>query len=169
MDSFAVSVSSGITISEMHVKHAFLIAAFFGFFQGVMPLIGWFAGSGIKSFISDWDHWAAFAVLLILGLKMIYDAYCKKDSEDEKEYDSLNIYLLFCLALATSIDALAVGFTLSFIDVGIILPVIIIAVVTFLMSFAGTYIGSIFGHLFEKKIEVLAGLMLIGIGIKILL
>ena len=151
----------------MKIRHAFLIASFFGVFQGLMPLIGWYAGQGIKVFIASWDHWIAFFLLLAVGIKMIYEA-CRIQ-RNEKRYDPLNIYVLFFLSIATSIDALAIGLTLSFVDLSIILPVLIIGVVTFVMSFFGTYVGAVFGHLLEKKVEIIAGLLLIGIGVKILI
>lgn len=166
MDAFAVSISSGIAISRMRVRHAFLIASFFGVFQGVMPFIGWHAGQGVKVYVATWDHWIAFFLLLVVGVRMIHEA-CRTQG-NEKRFDPLNIYVLFILAIATSIDALAVGLTLSFSDVSILLPVIIIGVVTFIMSFIGTYVGAVFGHLLEAKVEIAAGLLLIAIGVKIL-
>ena len=167
MDAFAVSISSGIAISRVRIRHALLIASFFGLFQGLMPFAGWHAGQGLKHVIADWDHWIAFLLLLAVGMKMIYDASQTRGSE--KKFDPLNIGTLFVLALATSIDALAVGIALSFAAVGIIRSVIAIGAVTFIMSFFGTYIGAMFGHLLEEKIEIAAGILLIGIGFKILL
>ncbi|MBN1516972.1 manganese efflux pump [Candidatus Sumerlaeota bacterium] len=166
MDAFAVSISSGIAITKLHVRHAMLIACCFGSFQGLMPLIGWGAGQGIKVYIACCDHWIAFILLFIVGARMIYDA-CREQDE-EKSFDPLNKYVLFVLSIATSIDALAVGLTLSFINVSIMLPALIIGVVTFVMSFAGAYIGAMFGHLLEKRVEIAGGLLLIGIGVKIL-
>ncbi|HNQ79323.1 MAG TPA: manganese efflux pump MntP family protein [Acidobacteriota bacterium] len=166
MDAFAVSISSGIVIGKMRVRHALLIASFFGVFQAVMPFLGWEAGRGLRRILMNYDHWAAFILLLAVGVKMIWDSL-KKDA-DEKPFDPLNIYVLFILAIATSIDALAVGIALSFAGVNIVLPVIIIGCVTFAMSFAGTYVGSIFGHMLESKVEMAAGILLIGIGVKIL-
>lgn len=166
MDAFAVSISSGIIIGKTRVRHALLIASFFGTFQAVMPFLGWEAGRSLRRIIMDYDHWAAFILLLAVGLKMIRDSL-RKDG-DEKKFDPLNIYVLFVLAIATSIDALAVGIALSFAGVNIVLPVIVIGAVTFVMSFIGTYVGSIFGHMLESKVEMIAGILLIGIGVKIL-
>ena len=166
MDAFAVSISSGITISRMRIGYALLIASFFGVFQGVMPLMGWRAGQGIKVFIAGWDHWSAFFLLLAVSVRMIYQACRVQDNK--KRFDPLNVYVLFLLSIATSIDALAVGMTLSFVDISIVLPVLIIGVVTFVMSFIGTYIGAMFGHFLEKKVEIAAGLLLASIGVKIL-
>lgn len=167
MDAFAVSISCGITIGRMRLRHALLIASFFGGFQGVMPFIGWHAGRGIRRVVADWDHWIAFSLLVAVGIKMIHDA--SRAHDDERRSDPLNIYVLFVLSIATSIDALAVGFSFSFVDVAIVLPALVIGLITFSMSLVGTYIGSAFGHLFESKIEIVAGLMLIGIGIEIVL
>ena len=167
MDAFAVSISSGIAIERMHIRHAFLIATFFGIFQGVMPFIGWHTGQGLKQILEAWDHWIAFALLVGVGAKMIYDA-CRIHVE-ERCFDPLNIYVLFLLSTATSIDALAVGFSLSLVDVAILVPVLVIGAVTFFMSFLGTYVGAAFGHILETKMEIAAGLLLIGIGVKILL
>lgn len=167
MDAFAVSVSSGIAIVRMKVRHALLIASFFGIFQAVMPFIGWQAGRGLRRIISDYDHWVAFILLTAVGTKMISDSLRNKG--DDRQFDPLNMYVLFLLSIATSIDALAVGIALSFAGVNIMLPIIVIGAVTFFMSFAGTYIGAIFGHLIESRVEMAAGLILIGIGVKILL
>ena len=167
MDAFAVSITSGITIKQMRVRHAMLIAAFFGVFQAVMPFLGWLAGNYVKDSISSFDHWIAFLLLAFVGGKMIYTSY--RDSNDEGVKDPLNIGVLFLLSIATSIDALVIGVTLSFIDLSIIFPIIVIGIVTFILSFFGTYIGNIFGHLFERKFELIGGVVLIGIGIKIVL
>jgi len=132
-----------------------------------MPVIGWLAGLSVREFISAVDHWVAFALLFMVGGKMIYEATFMEKDDDKK--DPLNISVLLILSIATSIDALAVGFTLSFINVEIVTPAIIIGIITFVFSFAGVYIGDRFGHFMEKKIEVLGGVVLIGIGVKILL
>ena len=165
-DAFAVSVSSGISIKKMHIRHAMLIATFFGVFQAVMPLIGWLAGHSARTYVQTFDHWIAFGLLAFIGGKMIHESF--KPDNNEESRDPLNVYILFTLAIATSMDALAVGLTLSFLEVSILFPVIVIGLVTFVTSFAGTYIGDMFGHLFEKKIEAVGGLILIGIGVKIL-
>ena len=166
-DAFAVSISSGITIHKMRIRHAMLIASFFGVFQAAMPLIGWMAGHAARSFVVSWDHWIAFGLLVLVGGKMIREAL---KAEGKKEtFDPLNVYVLFVLAIATSIDALAVGVTLSFQEITIVRPILVIGAITFATSFAGTYIGDIVGHLFENKLKIVAGLVLIGIGAKILL
>jgi len=166
MDAFAVAVSSGIAARQVKVIDALKIALFFGGFQAIMPTIGWLAGIGLRSFISGFDHWLAFGLLTIIGLHMIYESTRKE--RGEKRIDPTNIAVLFVLAVATSIDALAVGLSLSLLKISIIMPVIIIGGVTFALSLAGVFVGNKLGHFFEKKIEVLGGLILIAIGIRIL-
>ena len=147
MDCFAVSVASGIAIKQLRLRHALQIALFFGFFQAAMPVIGWLAGSTLTQLISGFDHWIAFALLAFIGGKMIYES---RKLEEEKTFDPLNLYVLIVLSFATSIDALAVGLSLSFLKVAIIVPSIIIGSVTFVISLAGLYIGEKFGHFFES-------------------
>jgi manganese efflux pump family protein len=167
-DSFAVSVSSGAIIEKLRLRHAMRIALFFGFFQGLMPWIGWRIGLFASGFIRSFDHWLAFGILCFIGGKMVYGSRRLK-GEVEEAANPLNLYVLFSLAIATSIDALAVGITFSFLNIAIIEPVLIIGIVTFVFSFAGTYIGEYFGHIFEDKIELAGGLILIAIGCKILI
>ncbi|MBE0461507.1 MAG: manganese efflux pump [Candidatus Aminicenantes bacterium] len=167
MDAFAVSITSGLTIKHLRINNALKIAIFFGSFQAIMPLIGWSAGLGFRDFISGVDHWVTFGLLSIVGCKMIYES--SKMGSNEKKIDPLNVYVLFILSIATSIDALAVGLSLSFLNVPIALPAIIIGVVAFLLSLVGVYIGNRIGHFFERKIEIIGGVILIGIGVKILI
>ena len=167
MDAFAVSVSSGVVIKRMHVRHALLIAGFFGFFQGLMPFVGWHVGHMAGPFVAAVEHWVVFALLVAIGLKMIWEAV--KLEEVERSFDPLNLYVLFLLSLATSLDALAVGVSLSLLDVAIARPVVLIGAVTFVMSFAGAYVGKVFGHLLERKMEIVGGLVLIAVGVKVLL
>jgi putative Mn2+ efflux pump MntP len=167
MDAFAVSITSGLMIKHLRINNALKIAIFFGSFQAIMPLIGWSAGLSFRCFISGVDHWIVFGLLSIIGCKMIYES--SKMGSNEKKIDPLNLYVLFILSIATSIDSLAVGLSLSFLNVPIALPAIIIGVVTFLLSLLGVYLGNRIGHFFERKIELIGGLILIGIGIKILI
>ena len=166
MDAFAVSITSGITIKTLRINHAVKIAVFFGLFQAVMPVIGWLAGISLKDLISGVDHWIAFGLLSLIGCKMIYES--TKIASNKKEINPLNVYVLLILSVATSIDALAIGVSFAFLKIAIITPVIIIGIVTFLLSFLGVFVGNRFGHLFESKFELAGGLILIGIGIKIL-
>ncbi len=167
MDAFAVSIASGLAIKNLRLRHALLIATFFGAFQGIMPLIGWVAGFSFRDYIAAVDHWIAFVLLSIIGIKMIAEAFKLEESENQR--DPLNVHVLFILAIATSIDALAVGLSFACLNVTIIGPALIISIVTFCLSILGVMIGEKFGHLFEKRIEVLGGIILIGIGLKILI
>ena len=158
MDAFAVSITSGISIKNMKLRHALRIALTFSIFQAIMPIIGWFLGSKTRSFIVSVDHWIAFILLSAIGIKMIYEGL-KIDKEIEKESNPLNIHILFALAIATSIDALVVGITLSVVNIGIFLPVTIIGIITFIMSFSGVYLGNRYGHFFDAtKLEIIGGL-----------
>ncbi len=166
MDAFAVSVVTGSAYKQLHIKHAFRMAAFFGGFQAIMPLLGWLAGLSVKQYIESYDHWIAFGLLFAVGAKMIYESFKIKKAEENP--DPSNILVLLALAVATSIDALAVGITLSLLASAIFTTVAIIGVITFLLSYLGVYIGKRFSHFFEIKIEIIGGLVLIAIGTKIL-
>jgi putative Mn2+ efflux pump MntP len=166
MDAFAVSVVSGSAYKQLKIKHAFRIAVFFGGFQAIMPLIGSLAGISVKEYVAGYDHWMAFALLSAVGAKMIYESF--KITSAEGNFNPESILVLLVLSVATSIDALAVGITLSFLQVSIATAVIIIGLVTFVLSYLGVLIGKRFGHFFENKIEALGGLVLIGLGAKIL-
>ena len=167
MDCFAVSITSGITIKNLKVNNALQIALFFGSFQAIMPVVGWFAGRGLRDFITGVDHWVAFGLLGLIGLKMIYES--TKLQSDKKEINPLNLYVLSILSLATSIDALAVGVSFAFLKISLVMSMIIIGTITFILSFIGVFVGNRTGHFFENKIELAGGLILIGIGTKILL
>ncbi|PKM97153.1 MAG: hypothetical protein CVU79_09785 [Elusimicrobia bacterium HGW-Elusimicrobia-3] len=171
MDAFAVSVASGATMKRLHLPNALKMALFFGGFQALMPVLGWLAGLGMKSFISGVDHWIAFGLLLAVGGKMLYESLKIKEEEDcgGPKTCPFDTGTLTVLAIATSIDALAVGLTFSVLAVSIIAPVLVIGLVTFVMSVAGVKLGSTGGHFFEHKMEAAGGLILIAIGLKILL
>lgn len=169
MDAFAVAIASGAGMKKLEVRNALKMGLFFGGFQAIMPVIGWLAGIGMKSFITGVDHWIAFGLLALVGGKMIYEAAKLKDSDEPRPGErAFDTGVLFILAVATSIDALAVGITFSVLNVSIILPVAVIGLVTFALSAAGVQIGVKGGHLFENKMEILGGLLLLGIGCKIL-
>jgi putative Mn2+ efflux pump MntP len=166
IDAFVVSIISGGAYRQLHVKHALRMAVFFGAFQAFMPLLGSLAGLSLKDYIQNYDHWIAFTLLAVVGGKMIYESFEIKSIEENP--DPSNIFVLLVLSVATSIDALAIGITLSFITSSIASAVIIIGLITFALSYAGVAIGKRFGHFFENRIEALGGLVLIGIGVKIL-
>ncbi len=165
-DAFAVSLSSGLLIKNLKVNKALKIALFFGGFQYLMPLIGWVGGLVFRDLFASVDHWIAFGLLSLIGGKMIYESFSE---EEEEGFNPLDTYTLFGLAIATSIDALAVGLSLSVIKTSIIEAATIIGVITFGLSFLGVFIGHRFGGLFNNKIELLGGVILILIGSKILL
>lgn len=167
MDAFAVSVGGGISLKKVTFKDAFIIATFFGSFQFFMPLLGWLASLSFRDFIVSFDHWIAFGLLSLIGGKMLYESF-QEEEEEEKPTDFRNLYVLLTLAVATSIDALAVGVSFSVIKTPIVLSVVTIGVITFIISFLGVFIGNKFGHLFEKQAEIIGGVVLIGIGFKIL-
>ncbi|MHC4521207.1 MAG: manganese efflux pump MntP [Planctomycetota bacterium] len=165
MDAFAVSIVTGSVYRELHVKHALRMALFFGAFQALMPVIGSLAGLSLRDHIAAYDHWIALGLLGLVGGKMIYEAFQIKAVE--KDVDPANLLILLTLAVATSIDALAVGFTLSLLVTSLVFAVTMIGLVTFALSYAGVAIGKRFGHFFEARIEIIGGLILIAIGIKI--
>lgn len=171
MDALAVSVCKGLGMKTgIKLKQTFLIALFFGGFQALMPFIGWLVGSQFEKYITAYDHWIAFALLCFIGGKMLYECIFKKGEDTVESESALNIKELFVLAVATSIDALAVGVTFALLpDVNIGTSVLFIGLTTFLLSGIGVFIGNRFGSRFEKKAEIAGGVILILIGLKILL
>lgn len=174
MDAFAASLCKGLGMKKLNWRHAAVIALFFGVFQAVMPLIGWFLGSRFEAYISDYDHWIAFTLLVVIGGKMMYDALRpKKEGTEEAgcaaQSERLNYKELLLLAVATSIDALAVGITFAFLKVKIGMAVGVIGMITFVLSLAGVALGSRVGARFSDKAAALGGAVLILIGVKILL
>ena len=197
MDAFAVSICKGLSMKKIKKRDVFIIALFFGGFQALMPFIGWFLGKGFESYITSIDHWIAFILLGLIGINMIKEALddeieCVDDTlrigdllgiiggkmlidgikaEDDEETGEFKLDLkeLFLLAIATSIDALAVGITFAFLNYPIVECMSIIGCTTFIISFIGVYIGKIFGSKYEHKAEIAGGIILIVIGLKILL
>jgi len=169
MDAFAVSVAKGIASRTVKLSLALQLSIFFGLFQGLMPILGWYSGSFMSAKLQNYDHWIAFVILSAVGGKMIYEAFQIEKEEEKATVDYIGFYLLISLSIATSIDAFAVGFSFSFLKILIFFPALIIGIVTFIFSFAGTYIGNKFGHFFENKIEIVGGIILILVGLKILL
>ncbi|WP_173913400.1 manganese efflux pump MntP family protein [Ruminococcus flavefaciens] len=168
MDAFSVSVCKGLSMKKLDLKGGVITALFFGAFQAFMPVIGYFLGSRFADFISSFSHWVSFGLLAVIGGKMMIEAIKGGDDESENEY-RLNIKELFVLAVATSIDALAVGIVFAAEKTPVITSVTIIGAVTFLLSLAGVYIGHRFGSKYEKKAELAGGAILIIIGVKLLL
>ncbi len=166
IDSFTVSLASGIVIKRLTLNSVLKIAVLFGFFQALMPLIGWLSGIGIKSLISDLDHWIAFVLLCLVGCKMIYDSVKEEDEITEK--NPLKTGLLVTLAIATSIDALAIGMSFAFLDVSIFVLIVIIGIITFSMVSIGVYLGNRFGKVLDRRVMIVGGIVLIGLGVKIL-
>lgn len=167
LDAFAVSVSSGISIPGFGVKQAARMGLWFGAFQFMMPVAGWLLGSSVSQYIETVDHWVAFALLAVIGGRMAWGSL-RGGEEDEAPAD-LSARRLCLLAIATSIDALAVGVTLAFLDVPILSSVCFIGVVTFCLSLVGVKAGNVFGCKYKSKAEFVGGLVLILIGLKILL
>jgi putative Mn2+ efflux pump MntP len=167
MDAFAVSISCGMHFGRVRFTNALIIALFFGSFQAFMPVIGWYCGIYIEQYVSAVDHWIAFGLLCLVGGRMIYEAFRKSDKR--RTFDPRKISVLFLLAIVTSIDAFAVGLSLALLQMSIFIPVIIIGSVTLMLSLGGVYLGNRIGAVLGKKVEVLGGLILIGIGIKTLI
>ena len=171
MDAFAVSVCKGLGMSRLNIRQATIISLFFGGFQALMPLIGWALGTQLADFITPIDHWIAFILLALIGGKMLFDAFRGDDEGEagEPKDTRLDLKELLMLAIATSIDALAVGITFAFLQVAIVPSVAIIGVVTFVLSFVGVAVGHFFGARFEKPATIVGGAVLILIGVKTLL
>ncbi len=172
MDAFAVSICKGLKMKTVNKKHCFVIALFFGGFQALMPFIGWLLGRQFEQYITKIDHWIAFLLLVAIGGKMIVDVLKGEEEDDEVcpcEIEKLDVKELFLLAIATSIDALAVGITFAFLQVSIVPAITIIGVVTFVISAVGVFVGNIFGSKYKSKAEFVGGVILVLIGVKILL
>lgn len=166
MDAFAVAICKGLKMPKLNRKQALVIALFFGGFQALMPFLGWALGIGFEKYITSVDHYIAFALLAFIGGKMIYDSFHEEEDGAAYRFDLKELLLM---AVATSIDALAVGVTFAFLGVNIALSVSVIGAITFLLSLAGVFIGHRFGARFQSKAELAGGIILVLIGLKILL
>ena len=166
MDAFAVAICKGLAMKRPGPKAILAVGLWFGFFQALMPAIGYFLGSSFYDYISDYDHWIAFTLLAAIGLNMIREAL---SDEEEGVDDSIGFRTMLVLAIATSIDALAVGISLAMTGDDILTSAVVIGVVTLLISAAGVKIGSVFGDRFGRKAELVGGAILILIGLRILL
>lgn len=169
MDAFAVSICKGLAMKKATLKSQVLCGAWFGGFQALMPLIGFFLGALFAEAIENVDHWVAFGLLAIIGANMLKEAFSGED-EDHSDGADISVKTMFLMAVATSIDALAVGISLAMAgNVNIFVAVLLIGVTTFLLSAAGVKIGNAFGSRFEKKAQAAGGIILIILGAKILL
>jgi putative Mn2+ efflux pump MntP len=167
MDAFAVAVCKGLAMEKVRTPQCAVVGLWFGGFQALMPLVGYFLGRNFEKYITSYDHWIAFILLGVIGLNMIREAF-SKDDEDEKNA-SISVKAMLPMAVATSIDALAVGVTFAFLQVDIVPAVSFIGAVTFLLSFLGVKAGSIFGAKYKSKAELAGGIILVLLGVKILL
>lgn len=167
MDALAVSVANGIMIKKLQARHALRIAFSFGFFQAMMPLIGWAAGITFSSYIKEIDHWVAFGLLVLVGSRMIWESFTIS-KKDEAERNCLHFPTLLVLSIATSIDALAVGVSFAFLDITIWIPILVIGMITFVICLIGIIAGNKLGPLLGSKLGVIGGLVLILMGFKIL-
>ena len=165
MDAFAVAICKGLSVKKLNFKHMLIVGGYFGVFQGLMPVIGYLLSVGFESYIVAIDHWVAFILLGLIGANMIKESL----GDEEKMDDSFTFKAMLPLAIATSIDALAVGVTFAFLNVNIILAVSLIGIITFVLSMIGTKIGNVFGEKFKNKAELIGGIILILMGLKILL
>lgn len=166
MDAFAVSVCKGLAMKKMSWKKAIIIGLYFGTFQAVMPVIGYFLGTTFERFITNVDHWVAFILLVGIGINMVKEAF---DKESENRNDNVDVKTMLALSIATSIDALAIGITFACLKIHIVMSVITIGLITFIISVIGVKIGNRFGDKYEKKAEIMGGVILILLGVKILL
>lgn len=166
MDATAVSIGKGLSLDRVRPVHAIKAGMWFGGFQALMPVVGYFLGVSFSGFVASVDHWICFALLLLIGLNMIREALSGEDEDIDASFAPRTMFLL---AIATSIDALVVGVTLAFAGANIWLAAAIIGIVTFALSFAGLYLGRVIGSRFSSKAGLLGGLVLIAIGVKTLI
>ncbi len=167
MDAFAVSVCKGLGMKRMNIRNALTISLFFGGFQALMPCVGWFLGTRFQKYIVRYDHWIAFLMLVYIGGKMIKDSVCDGGREVVVGR-TVDLKELLVLSVATSIDALAVGITLAFLNINILFSAAMIGAVTFFLSFSGVFAGVKFGSRFDRKSEIIGGVILVFIGFRIL-
>lgn len=165
MDAFAVSISKGMLTEKLEIKSIMIVSIYFGLFQAMMPTLGFLLGKNFESYVVQIDHWIAFILLLFIGLNMIKESFCDKNECN----DDFRLKTMIPLAIATSIDAFAIGITFSFLKVNILYTTIIIGIITFILSGVGVIIGNKFGKIYGKRAEIFGGIILIVIGIKILI
>jgi putative Mn2+ efflux pump MntP len=167
MDAFAVALGTGAVLSRLTGRHLFRLGFHFGLFQALMPVIGWLAGLTIMQWVEAWDHWIAFSLLAIIGGRMIYEAFSNEEKTDDR--DPTKGLSLVLLSIATSIDALAVGFSLSVIGVSIWMPALVLGLVAGVPTIAGMLLGGRIGARWGSRVEIFGGVVLIAIGFKILI
>lgn len=167
MDAFAVALGTGAVLSRLTGRHLFRLGFHFGLFQALMPVIGWLAGLTVMQWVEAWDHWIAFSLLAIIGGRMIYEAFSDEEKTDDR--DPTKGLSLVLLSIATSIDALAVGFSLSVIGVSIWMPALVIGLVAGVLTLVGMLLGGRIGDRWGSRVEIFGGMVLIAIGIKILI
>lgn len=167
MDAFAVSVCKGLALKKVSLRHMCIVGAWFGGFQALMPSLGYLLGSRFEQYITAIDHWIAFVLLVLIGANMIREALSKEEAEEANA--SLAFKTMLLMAVATSIDALAVGITFAFLSVHIVPAALTIGATTFLLSAAGVKVGSVFGLRYKKRAEIAGGVILCLLGVKILL
>jgi len=167
MDCFAVSIAGGATAVKIKVIDALKVGFFFGMFQVIMPLIGWYIGFGFKNLVEKVDHWVAFGLLCAIGIKMIYEAI--RSRGEKRKINLTGLPTLIILSVATSIDALVVGISFSLLDVSLYLSIVVIGLFAFIFSACGYFIGNKVGQFLKNNVEIAGGIILIGIGTKILI
>ncbi|KYF59566.1 hypothetical protein BE08_16800 [Sorangium cellulosum] len=168
MDATAVSAARGLAVPAIRARHVVLVAAFFGGFQALMPLIGWLLGARIGPLVQAWDHWIAFGLLGAIGGKMLWEARASAEDDDAAPKDLFALKVMFVLAIATSIDALAIGFTLPMLNAPFALSLVTIGITTAILSAIGLFAGRRFGAMLGKRLDAAGGVVLIGLGVKIL-
>ena len=168
MDAFAVSIAKGLAARRLCGRHYCSVALWFGGFQALMPLVGYYVGVHFASVVKSYDHWIAFALLALIGAKMLYDTFTDGDDEEESESCDFRFKTMLLLAIATSIDALAVGVSLAFLEVNIWLAIALIGITTALFSAGGLHLGKLFGARYQRTAEITGGVALVAIGVKIL-
>ena len=166
MDAFAVAICKGLSLKKLRFRDALTVGIWFGVFQALMPLIGYFLGIGFEKYIKAFDHWIAFVLLSLVGASMIKNAFSKKEEETD---DSLGFKKMLALAVSTSIDALAVGVSFAFLNINIVPAISFIGLITMTLSALGVKIGNVFGLRFKSKAELIGGIILILTGVKILI
>jgi putative Mn2+ efflux pump MntP len=169
MDATAVSAARGLAVSSIRIRHVLSVALFFGGFQALMPLIGWLIGSRIGPLVRAWDHWVALVLLAFIGGKMLWEGVTKPPESPNRDEDLFGLRVMLVLAVATSIDALAVGITLPMLDAPLVLSVATIGITTAVLSAIGLFAGRRFGAVLGKRLDIAGGLVLIGLGIKIVI